>query len=101
MPSPAANTSIVITGNIREFSDFADNVDLNNVNPTNLQTRMLGGDDIVSLSNINLGGWSNNVNGNNNSDTFTAKAGSQTRDYVLGGPETDFIDLSNSTGGAD
>jgi hypothetical protein len=62
---------------------------------------MFGGNDIVTLSNVNLGGFSNRVNGNNGSDQFTALASSQTRDFVLGGPETDIINLTNSTAGAD
>ena len=76
MASPTKGISVVIDGNIREYSDFIDTIDLSNVTPTNLQTRMLGGDDMVTLSDINLGGFSNRVNGNKGRDTFVSKVGS-------------------------
>ena len=101
MASTTQNISVIINGDIREYSDFIDTVDLSNVTPTNYQTRMLGGDDLVTLSDINLGGFSNQVNGNKGRDTFISKAGSDTRDYIRGGSEDDFIVLAQSTSGGD
>ena len=113
MPSSTQNTSIVIDGlnaffagstsaQIREYSNFGDIVNLAVNAPSNLQTRMYGGNDIVTLSNLAAGGgFSNRVNGNVGADTFTSVAGSLTRDFVAGGTEGDTIDLSNSARGAD
>ena len=112
MASTTRNVSVLTDGGdttfagttsttIRDYSDVADTVDLTNTFPSNYHTRMLGGDDNVTLSNVNLGGYSNKVNGNLGSDTIESKAGSITRDFILGGSEGDRIDLSNSTSGYD
>ena len=106
------NSSVIVNGggvpfagskssSIRDYSDFADTVDLTNTSPSNYHTRMMGGNDVVTLSNINTGGFSNKVNGNLGADVITSKAGSVCRDFILGGSENDIINLSNSTKGAD
>ena len=111
MATTTRNTSEVLSGDgvpfagttstqIREYSNFSDTVDLTNNTPSNYQTRMYGGDDVVTLSNANTGGFSNRVNGNIGNDRFTAKAGSTTRDWILGGSEDDRIDRSAAAGGA-
>ena len=86
---------------IRDYSNLADTVDLTNTSPSNYHTRMMGGDDRVTLSNVRTGGFSNKVNGNVGDDTFFSKAGSLCRDFILGGSENDRIDLSNSTAAGD
>ena len=112
MASTTQNTSVVVNGNgsvfagsvsekIRDYSNFADTVDFSNNSPLNYHTRMMGGNDVVTLSDINVGGFSNKVNGNLGDDTFESKAGSTTRDFILGGSENDTIDLSNSAKGGD
>ncbi len=62
---------------------------------------MLGGADRVLLSNVVRGGWDNLINGNLGGDTFRAAAGSQTRDLVLGGADSDFISEDGALDGAD
>jgi Ca2+-binding RTX toxin-like protein len=90
----------ITSQSIREYSNFGDVVDLTNNNPSNLHTRMLGGADVVTLSNANVGGFSNKVNGNLGNDTFLKTAGSTTRDFVLGGRENDVLNFAaTSTGG--
>lgn len=112
MPSSTRNTSIVIDGNnaffagstsaqIREYSNLGDTVDLAANSPSNLQTRMYAGDDIVTLSNVNLGGFSNRVNGNVGNDRLTSAAGSRTRDFIAGGTQNDRIDTSLKAEGGD
>ena len=112
MASSTRNASVLINGNnsafagttsatIRDYSDFSDTVDLTNNVVTSYHTRMLGGADNVTLSNINIGGFSNKINGNLGDDTIKSKVGSLTRDFILGGSESDLIDLSNSLSGAD
>ena len=112
MASSTQNTSMLVDGDgsvfagsvsetIRDYSDFIDDVDLTNNSPSNHHTRMMGGNDIVKLSDINVGGFSNKVNGNLGEDKFTSKVGSMTRDFILGGSETDIIDLSKSASGGD
>ena len=107
MPSPTRNLSIVIDGNgavfggstsdqIREFSELADTVTLSTVVPSNLHTRMYSGNDIVTLSNVATGGFSNKVNGNRGDDQFVSQPRSTTRDFILGGRDNDSIDLTNS-----
>ena len=101
MASPIVNTSILVNGNIRVYSDFGDTVTLSNNSPANLQTRMMGGADIVRLSDANLGGFSNKVNGNKGGDQIGSLAGSLTRDFVRGGSEADSLDNSRSGNGQD
>ena len=112
MASTTQNTSILVDGNgsvfagsvsenIRDYSNVDDTIDLSNNSPSNCHTRMMGGNDVVTLSDINVGGFSNKVNGNLGSDVFESKVGSTTRDFILGGSESDTIDLSNSVRGAD
>ena len=113
MASSARNTSILSSGNnapfagttsstIRDYSNLSDTVDLSGNTITNYHTRMLDGDDNVTLSNIVAGSiWSNKINGNAGRDTITSKVGSLTRDFIQGGSEGDTIDLSNSIRGAD
>jgi hypothetical protein len=86
---------------IRDYSDLADTVDLTNNSPSGYHTRMMGGNDRVTLSNSVLAGFSNKVNGNKGDDIFFSKAGSLTRDFILGGSENDRIDLSNSASARD
>ena len=112
MPSPTRNLSELVDGlgaifggtvssEIRDYSNFGDTIDLSVNFPSNLHTRMLDGNDIVTLSNIVVGGFSNKINGNRGDDRITSKVGSLTRDFILGGSENDIIDLSNSISGAD
>tara|TARA_Y100000589_G_C27087379_1_gene602384 strand:+ start:207 stop:1076 length:870 start_codon:yes stop_codon:yes gene_type:complete len=113
MATSIKNTSEIIDGDgssiaggstsiqIRDYSNFGDVVDLTNNSPSNLHTRMLGGADVVTLSNANVGGYSNKVNGNMGNDTFLVKAGTTTRDFVLGGRENDVINFAASTTGGD
>ena len=113
MASTIVNTSEIVAGDgssiagdalsdkIRDYSNFGDVVDLTNNSPSNLHTRMMGGADIVTLSNANVGGFSNKVNGNLGNDVFLVKAGTTTRDFVLGGREDDTLDFSLSTTGGD
>lgn len=100
MPAPTRNTTITV-GVVREFSDLADEVNLLAFPPSGPPFRMMGGDDVVILSNQVVGGWSNQVNGNLGRDRFTAQVGSLTRDLVRGGADHDTLDLSNSRGGGD
>lgn len=103
MASPTVNTFVITVDGIVEFSDFGDVVSLANFTTIlGVKTRMLGGADSVVLSNVlTTGGWNNEINGNLGGDFFTALAGSQTRDKVLGGRESDSIDLRAATGGSD
>ncbi len=102
MPSSTVNTFIIAPDGVVEFSDFADTVQLSGFSTIQGQrTRMLGGADNVTLSNVIKGGWDNRINGNLGGDIFSAVAGSQTRDFVLGGAENDVINVGNATGGAD
>ena len=84
MASSTQNTSIVVDGNgsifagavsekIRDYSNVDDTVDFSNNSPTNYHTRMMGGNDVVTLSDINVGGFSNKVNGNLGDDKFESK----------------------------
>ena len=43
---------------IRDHSKFGDVVDLNSIIPGNLHSRMMGGADVVPLSDANIGGFS-------------------------------------------
>ena len=112
MASTTQNISVVVDGNgsvfagsvsekIRDYSNVDDTVDLSNNSPLNYHTRMMAGNDVVTLSDINVGGFSNKVNGNLGADEFTSKVGSTTRDFILGGSEGDTINLSNSASGGD
>ena len=112
MASSTQNTSIVVDGNgsiftgavsekIRDYSNVDDTVDFSNNSPTNYHTRMMGGNDVVTLSDINVGGFSNKVNGNHGNDTIKSKIGSTTRDFILGGSEDDNINLKFSARGGD
>jgi hypothetical protein len=112
MASTTQNISVVVDGNgsvfagavsekIRDYSNMVDIVDFTNNSPSTHHTRMMGGNDVVTLSDINLGGFSNKVNGNLGGDTFQSKLGSTTRDFILGGSENDKIDLLNSVSGGD
>ena len=112
MASSTQNSSIVVDGNgsifagavsekIRDYSNVDDTVDFSNNSPTNYHTRMMGGNDVVTLSDINVGGFSNKVNGNHGNDTIKSKIGSTTRDFILGGSEDDNINLKFSARGGD
>ena len=90
-----------VSETIRDYSNVDDTVDFSNNSPTNHHTRMMGGNDDVTLSDINVGGFSNKVNGNLGKDKFESKVGSMTRDFILGGSEDDTINLKNSARGAD
>ena len=112
MASTTQNTSVVVDGNgsifagirsenIRDYSNMADIVDFSNNSPSNYHTRMMGGNDRVTLSDVNVGGFSNKVNGNLGDDVITSKMGSTTRDFILGGSENDTINLKFSSSGGD
>ena len=112
MPSSIQNASVVIDGNnaffagsfsdqIREYSNLGDTVNLAVNFPSNLQTRMYGGNDIVTLSGIVANGFSNRVNGNVGADQLFSAAGSLTRDFIAGGSENDLIDTSPAFNGGD
>ena len=89
-PSPVVNTQVFSPEDGRwNFSDFADNVDLNNF-PESFgdPIRMWGGNDVVTGTSFDSPGWDNQVNGNLGSDTLFGNNG---REYYLGGKETDSL----------
>ena len=47
-----------LSDKIRDHSKFGDVVDLNSIIPGNLHSRMMGGADVVPLSDANIGGFS-------------------------------------------
>jgi Ca2+-binding RTX toxin-like protein len=59
---------------------------------------MLVGADKVVFSNVVKGGWDNQINGNLGGETFTPVAGSQTRDFILGGAKADSLSEVGATG---
>jgi Ca2+-binding RTX toxin-like protein len=102
MASPVVNTFVIAPDGVAEFSDFDDTVALAAFSTIlGQKTRMMAGADKVTLSNVIKGGYDNQVNGNLGGDIFNAVAGSQTRDFVLGGADSDTLDLGGATGGAD
>lgn len=110
MPSPQANTFALteFLGDpvgAAEFSDFADDIFLNNFTSIRgKQIRMLGGADIVRLFSTASGSggkFDTDINGNLGVDTFFDPAGSRTRNLVRGGAEGDKIFAQDSADGGD
>ncbi|MCP9819444.1 hypothetical protein KBZ18_08055 [Synechococcus sp. Cruz-9H2] len=86
-PSPVVNTQFLSDDGVWNFSDFADNVQLNNFPASfGAPIRMFAGNDIVTGTNFNSPGWANQVNGNLGTDTLI---GNILRDKYLGGKEGD------------
>jgi Ca2+-binding RTX toxin-like protein len=92
-PSPTVNTLVLSDDGVYNFSDFADNVALNNF-PEALgkPIRMWGGNDFVTGSSTESPGWDNQVNGNLGSDNMN---GGSLRDKYLGGKEADGLAGNN------
>ncbi|MCP9818396.1 hypothetical protein KBZ18_02675 [Synechococcus sp. Cruz-9H2] len=86
-PSPVVNTQFLSDDGVWNFSDFADNVQLNNF-PASFGAliRMFAGNDSVTGTNFNSPGWANQVNGNLGGDLLV---GNILRDKYLGGKEND------------
>ena len=84
-----------------EFSNFGDTVNLAANFLTNLQARMYGGNDIVTLGNFITAGFSNRVNRNVGADQIFSAPGSLTRDFIAGGSQNDLIDTSPAFNGGD
>lgn len=88
-PSPVVNTQFLSDDGVWNFSDFADNVQLNNFPASfGARIRMFAGNDIVVGTNFNSPGWANQVNGNLGSDNLL---GGTLRDNYLGGKESDTL----------
>jgi Ca2+-binding RTX toxin-like protein len=88
-PSPTVNTFVLAEDGRYNFSDFSDDVDLENFGELYGEfVRMLNGNDVVRAPNLNSPGWDITVNGNLGGDTLIGRSW---RDYLLGGKENDTI----------
>jgi Ca2+-binding RTX toxin-like protein len=88
-PSPVVNTQFLSDDGVWNFSDFGEDVDLNDFSASfGAPIRMFAGADFVEGAEFESTGWSNQVNGNIGTDVME---GGSFRDKILGGADNDVV----------